>query len=136
MAEQDRILVVDDDRGAGELIAMVLAEAGFVAESAVDGLEALAIVAARPPDFLLTDLEMPGMDGLELIRRIHDLDPGLPAALMTGAETANLCTGASAYGAVACLPKPISLDDLLWIIDCALECRRGVARPTAGVASA
>ena len=126
MGERQRILVVDDDRDACELIAMVLGQAGYVVEMAASGSEALAIVAARRPDLLLTDLQMPGMDGLELIRRVHAADrssPGareLPAVLTTGVETGNLCTTASAHGAVACLTKPIEVDDLLWTIDCAL----------------
>jgi len=125
MRERDRILVVDDDRDACELIALVLGQAGYVVDVAGDGFQALAIAASRRPDLLLTDLQMPGMDGIELIRRVHAIDPALrdlPAVLTTGNESGSLCTLAPAYGAVACLCKPINLDDLLWVIDCAVAC--------------
>jgi CheY-like chemotaxis protein len=124
MKQRDRILVVDDDGDACELIATVLGQAGYMVEVAVDGFEALANLAKQRPDLVLTDLQMPGMHGIELIRRVHEVDGGVPMVLMTGAETRDLCTAAEAYGAVACLPKPINLDELLWTIDCALACRR------------
>ena len=127
MKERDRILVVDDDRDACELFATVLRQAGYLAEAVGDGFEALARVKASRPDLVLTDLQMPGMNGIELIRNLHAIDRDLPVVLTTGTETHDLCTSAQAYGAVACLPKPVNLDELLWAIDCALACRREVA---------
>jgi DNA-binding response OmpR family regulator len=127
MRDRDRILVVDDDADACELIALVLGQAGYAVSSAVDGFEALAIVASARPDLVLTDLQMPGMNGIELIRRVHAIDSTLPVVLTTGADTRDLCTAPAAYGAVACMTKPINLDELLWTIDCALACRRGAA---------
>jgi CheY-like chemotaxis protein len=122
--KRDRVLVVDDDRDACETIALVLQQAGYAVHAVRDGAEALKVVAAHHPDLVLTDLQMPGMNGLDLIRRIRDIDEGVPVVLTTGVETRDLCTGAAAYGAEACLPKPINLDDLLWTIDRALACRR------------
>jgi CheY-like chemotaxis protein len=123
MQQRDRILVVDDDGDACELIATVLGQAGYSVEAAADGFDALAKMAARRPDLLLTDLQMPGMTGIELVRRVHAIDRELPAVLMTGAETRDLCTAAEAYGAVSCLPKPINLDELVWTLERALACR-------------
>lgn len=131
MEDQPRILVVDDDADARELMATLLGQSGYVVETAADGFEALAIVAARRPDLLLTDLRMPGMDGAELIRRVHAVDARtsgsaggreLPAVLTTGVDTCDQCTSSLAYGAVACLIKPMNLDDLVWTIECALAC--------------
>jgi CheY-like chemotaxis protein len=128
MGERHRILVVDDDIDACEAISLALQHAGYAVETAASGPDALAIVAVRRPDLLLTDLVMPNMDGVELIRRVRALDaqsPGarqLPVVLATGVETGNMCTAAPAYGAVACVAKPINLDDLLWIIDSTLAC--------------
>jgi CheY-like chemotaxis protein len=137
MKQRDRILVVDDDRDACDLIATVLGQAGYAVEVAVDGFEALATMAACRPDLVLTDLQMPGMNGIELIRRIHAVDGSVPVVLTTGAETRDLCTAANAYGAVACLTKPINLDELLWTIDCALAIRRSDERiPGAAIAIA
>jgi CheY-like chemotaxis protein len=124
MRERDRILVVDDDRDACELLGLVLGEAGYTVEAADNGFQALSMVASKHPDLVLTDLQMPGMNGLELIRRIRAIDPSVPVVLTTGLETQNLCTAASAYGAEACLEKPVNLDELLWTIDSTLACRR------------
>jgi DNA-binding NtrC family response regulator len=122
---RDRILIVDDDQDARELIGEVLVEAGYTVEVAGDGFEAMAKLPRALPDLVLTDLRMPGMHGVDLAQRIrkqHDV----PVVLTTGMESFDLCTDASAYGAVACLPKPINLEDLLWTIDLALALRRDV----------
>jgi CheY-like chemotaxis protein len=120
---RDRILIVDDDRDARELIGQVLVEAGYLVEVAADGFEAMAKLPGALPDLVLTDLAMPGMHGIDLAQRIRQ-ESDVPVVLTTGNETFDLCTGSEAYGAVACLMKPINLDDLLWTIDCALACRR------------
>lgn len=120
---RDRILIVDDDQDARELIGEVLVEAGYTVEVAGDGFEAMAKLPRALPDLVLTDLRMPGMHGVDLAQRIrkqHDV----PVVLTTGMESFDLCTDASAYGAVACLMKPINLEDLLWTIDLALALRR------------
>ena len=121
---RDRILIVDDDRDARELIGEVLAEAGYVVEVAGDGFEAIAKLPNALPDLVLTDLRMPGMHGIDLTQRIRS-QSDVPVVLTTGMDTFDLCTDAAAYGAVACLTKPINLEDLLWTIDLALACRRG-----------
>jgi CheY-like chemotaxis protein len=123
---RDRILIVDDDGDARELIASVLAEAGYVVDVARDGFDAINRLCAVRPDLVLTDLRMPGLTGVDLAQRIRGLGD-VPVILTTGAETHDLCTGSEAYGAVACLKKPINLDELLWTIDTALACRAGGA---------
>ena len=127
---RDRILIVDDDKDARELIGSVLAEAGYAVEVAEDGYVAIEKLSAVPPDLVLTDLRMPGLNGVDLAQRIRALRD-VPVILSTGAETHDLCTGAEAYGAVACLTKPINLDELLWTIETALACRAGAASAVA-----
>ena len=70
---------------------------------------------------------MPGLTGVDLAQRIRRLGD-VPVILTTGAETHDLCTGAEAYGAVACLTKPINLDELLWTIDTAAGVSAGLRR--------
>jgi CheY-like chemotaxis protein len=115
-------LIVDDDGDARELIASVLSEAGYQVEVAGDGFEAINKLSVVRPDLVLTDLRMPGLTGVDLAQRIRGLGD-VPVILTTGAETHDLITGAEAYGAVACLTKPINLDELLWTIETALACR-------------
>jgi two-component system, NtrC family, response regulator HydG len=125
MRHRDTILVVDDDSDACEALGGLLEESGFSVEAADNGARALArLDQGIGPDLVLTDLQMPVMDGLELIRRIQARDHAPPVILVTGMETGDLCTGAGGYGAVECLVKPIDADELLWAIERALACHR------------
>jgi CheY-like chemotaxis protein len=129
MRHRDTILVVDDDSDACEALGGLLEDSGFSVEAADNGVRALARLdrldqAGDGPDLVLTDLQMPVMDGLELIRRIQARAKAPPVILVTGMETGDLCTGAGGYGAVECLVKPIDADELLWAIERALACHR------------
>jgi CheY-like chemotaxis protein len=119
--KRERILVVDDDQPSRDVMADTLSDHGYTVEVAADGYEALSIAARRSPDLVLSDLSMPGIDGIELARRLHVFARDIPVVLTTGLEeTRDVVTAANAYGAVACLKKPMSLDDLIWTIDRAL----------------
>jgi DNA-binding NtrC family response regulator len=124
---RDRVLFVDDDAEAREVMAIVLAQAGYAVEVANDGFDAIGKLPAVAPDLVVTDLQMPGMHGLDLIDNIRKIDEEVPVVLATGVETRDLVTNPSLYGAVACLEKPLDLDELFWTIDLALACRRGAA---------
>jgi CheY-like chemotaxis protein len=65
------ILVVDDDESIRDLVAMALAPLGYVVIGAADGCEAMAMIAARPPVLVISDVEMPDVDGLELYRALR-----------------------------------------------------------------
>jgi DNA-binding NtrC family response regulator len=131
LERRDRVLVVDDDADAREVIAIVLAQAGYSVEVANDGFDAIGKMPAVEPDLVLTDLQMPGMHGLDLIDNIRKIDGDLPVVLATGVETRDLVTNPSLYGAVACLEKPLDLDQLFWTIDLALALRRAAQAKTA-----
>ncbi len=115
-----RILVVDDDQDARELVASALIAMGYAVEVAADGFEAVAKLQETMADLVLTDLMMPGMHGVDLAQWIRTYRPGLPVIVITGKETYGLRTDAEAYGAIACLVKPVNLEELLWTIDRAL----------------
>jgi DNA-binding NtrC family response regulator len=129
MKRRDQVLVVEDDADSCELVAMVLREAGYSVDLARDGVEALQVASRRRPDVIVSDLQMPKLNGLELARRVHAVDPDLPIILNTGlAETRNVITAAEGYGAVTCLEKPMSLDELLWTIERSLAVSRQKGR--------
>jgi CheY-like chemotaxis protein len=133
---RERVLVVEDDEVSRQTMADVLAEAGFDVIEAADAYEALSIAAHGAPDLMLSDLEMPGMDGVELTRRLHAFARAVPVVLTTGLrDTRDLVTAAQAYGAVACLEKPMNVDELLWTIDRALACERTGGRAQAAPAA-
>ena len=131
---RDRILVVEDDADARELMEAVLTQAGYKVDVAEDGFVALDKLAQLVPDLMLTDMRMPGMHGVDLIHRMKEIRDDVPAVLTTGVDNLDLETAAEGYGAVACLIKPINLEDLLWTIECALACRvSGKNRKTFGM---
>jgi CheY-like chemotaxis protein len=121
MSKGERILVVEDDPDYCEIIADVLMNAGYAVAMAEDGNEAILMAARWPPDLMLSDFSLPGINGVELTRRIHAFAPDIPVVLTTGLEEAyGLCTKAPSYGAVACLKKPMNVEELLGTIDSAL----------------
>jgi CheY-like chemotaxis protein len=125
LRRREQILIVDDDVESCELMGLVLREEGYSIDLAKSGSEALAKAARRRPDVVLTDVQMPGINGVELARRIHAADPTVPVVLTTGLrETKDLVTSAAHYGAVCCLTKPMNLDELLWAIESALTLGR------------
>ena len=83
-----RVLVVDDDPTVAEVVRRYLERDGFVVESAADGVATLAAAAARPPDLVVLDLGLPGVDGLEVCRQLRSTSP-VPIVMLTarGAET-------------------------------------------------
>lgn len=78
-----RVLLVDDNRALVENLAEALACEGVLADIAVSGEEALAILEDRRFDLVVTDVRMPGIGGLEVLREIHRLLPGTPVVVMT-----------------------------------------------------
>jgi DNA-binding NtrC family response regulator len=106
------LLIAEDDAAQARLLARVAAEAGFDVTSVADGEAALAELAANPPDALLTDLRLPGADGLQLIAAAREVDPGLPVILATGYATAHNTVEAFHLGVSDVLFKPLELDAL------------------------
>ena len=79
-----KILVVDDEAPIANVVAMKLRNAGLEVIVAMDGLEAYELAIAERPDFMITDLQMPGMSGIELCARlVAELDGGIPTILLT-----------------------------------------------------
>ena len=73
--QKDRILVVDDEANARTALAELLKQEGYIVETAADGFKALARQAEFGPELVLTDLKMPGMDGVELLRKLREPEP-------------------------------------------------------------
>jgi len=107
------ILVVDDDRAVREALERALGLEGFDVELAADGDEALAAVARREPDAVVLDVLMPGVDGLEVCRRLRKAQSRVPILMLTvrdelGDRIEGLDAGADDY-----LGKPFELEELL-----------------------
>jgi DNA-binding NtrC family response regulator len=123
MAEP-RILIVDDEPDMVENCARILRRSGHRCLTATDPRRALALLESERPDLVLTDLKMPEVDGLAVLRRAHELDPTLPVIVITAFATIESAVAAVKEGAFDYLPKTFSLDQLTIVVDRALRQRR------------
>ena len=124
MEARGRILIVDDDPSGRTTLAELLRDEGYAIETAADGFKALPKLAEQAPDLLLPDLHMPGMDGLELMKRAWEDDPERGVVLMTADASVETAVAAMRQGAADYLRKPINFDELAVVIDRVLERRR------------
>jgi CheY-like chemotaxis protein len=108
-----RILIVDDDPVVTRLTGRALSRAGFEVLVAENGKRALGIITEQSVDLLITDLMMPEMEGLEMIRVLHKSRPLLPIVAISGAFDGQFLKVAVALGARAALAKPLSMAKLL-----------------------
>ncbi len=125
------VLVVEDDASARSALAELLRDEEYRVETAADGLEALARVEAEAPDIVLTDLRMPRMDGLELMRQLRAGDSDAAVVVMTAFGAADLTAAAMKEGAADYLTKPVKLADLVLVLAREMKRRRGSAPPLA-----
>src|SRR3954468_17469749 len=119
-----RILVVDDEANARTALAELLRDEGYSIETAPDGFKALPKLEEFAPDLLLTDLKMPGMDGIGLMRKAQDSDPEVVAVVMTAYGAIDTAVSAMRQGASDYITKPINFEELSIVIERALERRR------------
>jgi DNA-binding NtrC family response regulator len=118
-----RILVVDDEPDMVENCTRLLRRAGYRVLATTDSERALALLESERPDLLLTDLKMPGLDGMELMRRGHELDPALPVIVITAFASIESAVTAIKAGAFDYLPKTFSVDQLTVAVERALRQR-------------
>jgi DNA-binding NtrC family response regulator len=118
-----RIVVAEDEDGARGELAILLRHEGFEVVLAEDGAAGFARVQETAPDVLLTDLRMPGMDGIELLRRAREVDPELIVVLMTAFADVDTAIRAMKEGAEHYLIKPLQIDELVLLVRRAIERR-------------
>jgi signal transduction histidine kinase/CheY-like chemotaxis protein len=109
---QERILVVDDEPTVRRACVRALTRRDYDVYAVESGPDALALLRAQPFDLLLTDIKMPGMDGLELLRLAREIDPSLLAVILTGYGTVENCTTSIQLGVSGFVAKPFTLQDL------------------------
>jgi DNA-binding NtrC family response regulator len=122
-----RVLVVDDEPDMVENCARILQRGGYEVLTATDPRRGLVMLESGRPDLLLTDLKMPEIDGMALLRRARELDPALPVIMITAFATVESAVAAVKEGAFDYLPKPFSVDQLHVAVDRALR-HRGLQR--------
>ncbi|HEY7511742.1 MAG TPA: sigma-54 dependent transcriptional regulator [Vicinamibacteria bacterium] len=119
-----RVLVVDDEPEMAQATAAILRRAGHDAGVETDAGRALETLASRRPDLLLTDLRMPGVDGMALVEAAHALSPPLPVIVLTGYASVASAVEAMRRGAADYLPKPFQSEELLVRVERALAFAR------------
>ena len=107
-----RVLLVDDETALLEVWGEILAAAGWTVETASNGARALEILVRGSFDTIFTDIDMPGLDGLQLLRAIRTRDLDVPVVLMTGHPRTETAIEAVEQGALRYLVKPFSADTL------------------------
>lgn len=114
---QKTILVTEDDPDAREVLSVILAAEGLAVITAEDGQQALRLIERTPPDLIITDIQMPNLDGIELIKRLraHPQLHRVPIVVLS-AVSGGIADDAIKAGANQTTPKPMQLDALLGLI--------------------
>ena len=113
---ESSILVVDDDRDVLDLADYFFRDAGLEVHCAENGWQALEKIRGNRFSVMITDFNMPGMDGLELARKASEIAPDLRIVMVTGHPNRELSEQASDAGIVAVIAKPLQLEGLLDLI--------------------
>jgi DNA-binding NtrC family response regulator len=119
-----RLLVVDDEVELMYALRDTLGDQGFAVTGVTNGADALAAMRTAPFDLLLSDLMMPGMDGIQLLTAAREIDPDLVGIIMTGQGSVPTAVAAMKVGAFDYLLKPFKLQSVLPVLMRAMEVRR------------
>lgn len=133
--ERATILVVDDDATLLRSSARTLRRAGYDVRTATSALAAIASFEEEPADVVLSDISMPGMDGVGLVAAIQKLDPHVPVILVTGLPSVETAVQAMDSGAMRYLIKPVDPDELTTITATAVRKRRTAELQAAAAAA-
>jgi DNA-binding NtrC family response regulator len=119
--EPVQVLIVDDEKDFATAIVARLARRGFSAAAAFSGLQALKAVKEIEYDAVVLDLKMPGMNGLETLQAIRQIDPDMQTIILTGHGTVDAGIGGMQLGAADFLRKPVTIEKLCSAIEAAAE---------------
>tara|TARA_R110002072_G_scaffold251245_1_gene410092 strand:+ start:17857 stop:19260 length:1404 start_codon:yes stop_codon:yes gene_type:complete len=120
MRKQSKVWIADDDNSIRWVLERALTQAGIANESFADADELLRNIATSQPDVIISDIRMPGTDGLELLTRIKDQHPHLPIIITTAHSDLESAVSAYQKGAFEYLPKPFDLDEVIAVTERAL----------------
>lgn len=116
-----RLMVVDDEPIVGKRLKQVFGKIGFEIETYTDSASALAAMAEKSFDIVVTDLKMEGIDGIEVLKRVRKMNPATRVIIITGYASPNTAELAQQHGVFAFLAKPFRLDELKQVIYRAME---------------
>ncbi len=119
-----QILIVDDEEAIRESLQGILEDEDYCVSCAASGEEAVARFRKHPVDCVLLDIWMPGIDGIETMNRLHQIDPDVPVIVMSGHATVDTAVQATRQGAFDFLEKPLSTDKLLILLRNVMQKRK------------
>jgi CheY-like chemotaxis protein len=120
------VLIVDDDADLSETLARLLGRFGHKCLVAASGSEAIGLIDVASPDLVVTDLHMPGLDGLAVARQARQKSPPIPVVLMTAYPTTETRGEARIVGGILHVAKPFANADMLDAVERALGSRKSV----------
>ncbi|QPC47740.1 response regulator [Mangrovibacillus cuniculi] len=109
---KEKILIVDDQFGIRILLNEVLSKEGYETFQAANGFQALDIVQKHAPHLVLLDMKIPGMDGIEILKRMKVIDPAIRVIIMTAYGELDMIQEAKDLGALTHFAKPFDIDDI------------------------
>jgi DNA-binding NtrC family response regulator len=115
-----RILIVEDRDSLRRMLELALGQEGYDVEAAADGLAGIRLLRERPFDFVLTDLKLPDVSGLEVLAASREAQPRVPVVVLTGFGTVGSAVEAMKLGAFDFLEKPLEIDELSRLVERAL----------------
>lgn len=110
------ILIVDDDTSTCELLADMIQTLGYTTFSANDGIEAMTIFEEKKPDLVISDIQMPKMDGMELLRKLKRINPQTKIIILTGYPSADTIIETIENEGFTYLVKPVKISSLEAVI--------------------
>ncbi|HVM46373.1 MAG TPA: sigma-54 dependent transcriptional regulator [Candidatus Acidoferrum sp.] len=131
MSSAARILLIEDDTGIRETLQRVLVEEGHSVAVDSRGDQGLAHAARERFNVVITDLKLPGLNGLELVRQLHTLQPRLPIILVTAFGTTETAIEATKFGAYDYVLKPFDVPELIELVRKAADSNRLMSEPVA-----
>src|SRR6478736_3612756 len=111
---KEKILIVDDQFGIRILLNEVFQKEGYQTFQAANGVQALEIVTNHDPDLVLLDMKIPGMDGIEILKRMKVINPDIRVIIMTAYGELDMIQEAKELGAITHFAKPFDIDDILY----------------------
>jgi DNA-binding NtrC family response regulator len=120
----ERILILDDESDTTRIWKRIIESANYPCIATTDPLEALKLIESEQPALFLTDLKMPGMDGMEMLRRAQEINPQMPVVVLTGYASLETAVAAVKAGAFDFIPKSVSAEQLKLMVERALTKRR------------
>ncbi|MBC7931364.1 MAG: sigma-54-dependent Fis family transcriptional regulator [Rubrivivax sp.] len=115
------LLIVDDEPGMRQLLSHVFGRAGHTVRAAENGAKALELLRAEPADLIVSDVRMPDMNGIELLRKVREFLPDVSVVMMTAFATVETAREAFKLGADDFIQKPFDVDELKLIVEKGLE---------------